>query len=257
MPAVHTFRCPALAFDDDVEKEPSMNPVAHNAPCGPHPRRFTLIELLVVIAIIAILASLLLPTLQQAKERGRQTLCLNNLKQIGISMAMYIDDHEGWFPTQYPPRWYHVLCKNDYIPYDQYVLQGDHDTKAQLPCIFICPTEYSLDPDKCFYWGGYRGTYGPNNQLMPNTETVKFQYRHTRSVKHPERHILMGECATNPTPFPESHGSCIDLMHGSVAKLINPLRYKHNKSQCILMCDFHTENINSGDTGDILIFRED
>src|ERR1041385_3769676 len=59
---------------------------------------FTLIELLVVIAIIAILAALLLPALSAAKEKARQTQCLNTLKQLGLGMLMYVNDNNDTFP---------------------------------------------------------------------------------------------------------------------------------------------------------------
>jgi prepilin-type N-terminal cleavage/methylation domain-containing protein len=64
-------------------------------------RAFTLIELLVVIAIIGILASLMLPSLAGAKGRAQETTCINNLRQIGIGMKLYQDDHADVYPPAF------------------------------------------------------------------------------------------------------------------------------------------------------------
>src|SRR5687768_16801037 len=89
----------------------------HRSP-GHTPHAFTLIELLVVIAIIAILASLLLPALARARDKGKAAKCTSNLRQLGLAAMMYDEDHQvypvGWPPAAdlarpNPPIWYRQL----------------------------------------------------------------------------------------------------------------------------------------------------
>jgi prepilin-type N-terminal cleavage/methylation domain-containing protein/prepilin-type processing-associated H-X9-DG protein len=85
--------------------------VAAEPETGSRPgRAFTLVELLVVITIIALLAGLLLSGLARAKESGRRMSCLNNLRQLGLAMHLYVQDYGDVFPCDqndrfYPEQW--------------------------------------------------------------------------------------------------------------------------------------------------------
>ena len=82
---------------------------------------FTLVELLVVIGIIAVLVSLLLPSLGRAREAARQTKCLSNLRQLGMAFVMYTNENQQFFPgpaqrdplTEYPWDWVYYRPDRD------------------------------------------------------------------------------------------------------------------------------------------------
>jgi prepilin-type N-terminal cleavage/methylation domain-containing protein len=77
-------------------------------------RAFTLVELLVVIAIITILAAMLMPVLTQAKEQGRRTVCVSNLRQLTMANRLYAADWDGYFVPAAPEflrdqrRWFGI-----------------------------------------------------------------------------------------------------------------------------------------------------
>jgi prepilin-type N-terminal cleavage/methylation domain-containing protein/prepilin-type processing-associated H-X9-DG protein len=91
-------------------------------------RGFTLIELMVVIAIIALMAALLFPALNRAKESGRRAACASNLRQLGVALAIYAGENEGSFPlvtltNRWPAQLYRgyenfdvLLCASDPTP---------------------------------------------------------------------------------------------------------------------------------------------
>ncbi len=87
---------------------------------------FTLIELLVVIAIIAILAAMLLPALQGARNKAKETVCRNNFKQIALAFHLYVGDSDGWMPV-------HHTSSGDIVWTDQLLVY------AKDPAVMWCP----------------------------------------------------------------------------------------------------------------------
>ena len=81
---------------------------------------FTLIELLVVIAIIALLLSIIVPSLGMAKDKARVVLCKNNMKQQGLAISMYIQDNNQYFPSATLP----YLASDDENAMYTYVIWG-------------------------------------------------------------------------------------------------------------------------------------
>lgn len=127
---------------------------------------FTLIELLVVIAIIAILAAILLPALNSARERGRTASCINNLKQIGTGVAMYADEFDGWQPINayawsenpdssgngFINSYGYLIAK--YIGETSYMDSFSGEAFCTYDGIFRCPS----DADQTQYWSN---SYAP------------------------------------------------------------------------------------------------
>lgn len=203
--------------------------------------KFTLIELLVVIAIIAILAGMLLPALNNARERARIAKCVSNMKQVGLSMILYLDDNnENLMPqSNSGGRWTTYLFKEKYIidpnifycPTDQ----KKHITKASVPDSGASPWSlpgYGLSD---LFWNGW------------GAAAVK----KINQVLNPSRTVMFGE-VTNwhiATSSPADH----------------QMVPKHAKKQANIACvDGHTETLNGkggttaewqaniySDTGDI------
>jgi prepilin-type processing-associated H-X9-DG protein/prepilin-type N-terminal cleavage/methylation domain-containing protein len=173
---------------------------------------FTLIELLVVVAIIAILAAMLLPALQRARDAGKKANCLSNEKQIVSALTMFADDHDGRMPCAFfnnleeafgedtPAQWKAIL-----YPY------------MKTPQVFLCLS----DPDREYktVWDspGFTGeedfdrpsSYRINNTLIARGPdgwpTVPYKLSSVRSAAN-----MIVICESQPHPYKIPEGTSVE-----------------------------------------------
>jgi prepilin-type N-terminal cleavage/methylation domain-containing protein len=169
---------------------------------------FTLVELLVTIALIAVLASLLLPVSNRAKDRARSTQCVNNLRQWGFAYHQYADDNKDFLPRRgqgvkpldqidRPEDWFNALPPYLNLWSYQRLFTNGLRLHAGAQSPFVCPA--ATDPGSNHFL-----PYGMNMNLCPWGDSGLAQATKLSSVVQPVRVVSL---ADGPGPYSATYPS--------------------------------------------------
>ena len=207
-----------------------------------NPSGFTLIELLVVIAIIAILAAILLPALNSARERGRSASCINNLKQLGTAVIMYGNANDDYLPHDIPSGvhwgsgilkdqacWMHLL--HPYIPMIDTSIEGSRAATSNLACPSD-PNFQAAVKAGDLYNGKDNPSYGINYRTVRNLKVS--------AVKASSRKIIFTDAKHKTENGSNQPSLQIVTIPGNIAR-------RHSESANMLYIPGHVSTMNSSE----------
>ena len=199
---------------------------------------FTLIELLVVIAIIAILAAILLPALNSARERGRSASCINNLKTLGNYTMMYWDDHETFFPGNLPAGTSWVAWLGSNGDFNNRVDAKKWQTFQAPATILQCPSdtrEYNwIDSASSATSYVYNGFIG---MLDFATGTPYANLEKPSKIKNPSSLLVFVDRSSEPL------SSFVLANQEKFVPGDTGVGFRHNSFANALMADWHVESV--------------
>ena len=185
-------------------------------------KNFSLIELLVVIAIIAILAAMLLPALNKAREKAKEISCANQLKQLGITFSFYANDNQGWLPRD---------CNDDGVLWmnklDDYLGFNVVYTNESTCGIFKCPS---------WYWMQHDSYKRPGISYCINYHVTGLGKYHKRlsNIDKPGSIVLLGDSSCVYVSASRNFAYDGNMEYSFLARHMNKVN--------ILYCDTHVGN---------------
>ncbi len=209
-------------------------------------RLFTLIELLVVIAIIAILASMLLPALNQARAKAHQVKCLASLKSIGLGLTMYCDSFDGNLPplfyaTMKPPFAQGAIMQaalggGGYGENFGVKQDADNLRKTAATPFGQCPAVPGDDAESKHYIGDYGGNAGHVFASYPLSADAAEAQRKLPAFKSPSRTMAFIDCRYSNGKYANWYQYCTECSKKSGAGLVQA-SWRHNGGANMVMLD--------------------